>query len=56
MKRFTAKIKEKGNDHILTPEYWGDDFTTKKMVEDFWGCHNDDVEWFEITEEPLVQQ
>lgn len=48
MKIFKAKIKERNNDHILTPEYWGDDFTTIDFVESYWGVHDDDVEWYEI--------
>lgn len=51
MKRFNAQIKEVGNDSILTPEYVGDDTITKEYLEDFWGLHNPDVEWFKITEE-----
>lgn len=50
MKRFKARVKEVGNDHILTPEYLGDDNTTTEFLEEFWGCHNADVEWFEIEE------
>lgn len=53
MKKFTAKIKEKGNERILTPECWCDDYTTQEQVEEFWGVHNPDVEWYEIKEEKL---
>lgn len=49
MKRYRAEIKEVGNDHVLTPSYVGD--ADIKYLEDFWGCHNPDVEWFRIYEE-----
>lgn len=50
MRHFTARIKEKGNLHILTPEYMGDDNTTVEYLEKFWGVHEEDVEWYEIIE------
>ena len=50
MRHFEAKIKEKGNSCILTPEYWGDDNTTVEYLEAFWGVHEADVEWHEIIE------
>lgn len=51
MKIFKAKIKEKDNEHILTPELWTDDYHTIEDAEKHWGVHNDDVEWYEMTEE-----
>ena len=53
MKKFVAKIKEKGNEHVLTPIYMGSDDTTKEDLIEFWGCENDDVEWYDIKEVPL---
>lgn len=50
MKHFKAKIKEKDKDNILTPEYYGPDNVTSDFLENFWGCNEDDVEWFEIIE------
>ena len=50
MKTWKAKIKEKGNDHILTPEYsWFDSGEkTRQEIIEFCGLENDDVEWYEL--------
>lgn len=48
MKHFTAKIKEHGNDHILTPSYTGD--VDKEFLIKFWGLNEPDVEWYTIEE------
>lgn len=50
MKRFKAKIKERGSDHYLTPSYTGSDETTIEFLEEFWGVHEPDVESYEIVE------
>ena len=41
-------IKEVGNGTILHPEHLG--YKTVKELEEFWGVHNDDVEWYQIYE------
>jgi hypothetical protein len=48
-----ATIKEKNNEHILTPEYLvpddvAHDYIDEKYLIDFWGLENDDVEWYKI--------
>jgi len=48
MKRFVATIKEKGNPHILHPQYLGD--VTIEFLEEFLGLNNPDVEYFSIEE------
>lgn len=50
MKTWKAKIKERGNSHILTPEYsWFDSGgKTRQEIIEFWGLENDDVEWYEL--------
>lgn len=45
-KRWRVKMKEKGNDTILTPEVWGE--KTKEDVIAFFGLENEDVEWYQI--------
>jgi hypothetical protein len=46
MAKFNLQIKEKGHDSILTPSYEGD--VDRAFVEDFFGVHNPDVEWYKI--------
>lgn len=53
-KHWAAKIKEHGNDNILTPTYWG--YVDKKYLIDFWGLNDPDVEWYEIYEEDDNEQ
>jgi len=50
MKKWKAKIKEKNNDHILTPEYswFANGEKTRQEIIEFWGLENDDVEWYEL--------
>ena len=48
MKHFTAKIKEQGNSHILTPSYTGD--VDKEFLIKFWGLNEPDIEWYTIEE------
>jgi len=61
METWQAKIKEKGNDHILTPTYMipNDMFgyikpkekreeMTRKYLVDFWGLNEPDVEWYKL--------
>lgn len=49
---FKARIKEKNNDSILTPSYSTfDPAVDVKYMEELWGVHNNDIEWFEITVE-----
>ena len=43
-----AKIKERDNEHILTPTYLCDDNVTEKDMIDFWGLDNPDVEWYKL--------
>lgn len=49
MKTYNVRIKEYGNDHILTPS-----ITTNKgydYVVEWFGLNNPDVEWYEISVE-----
>lgn len=52
MVTITAKIKEVGNDHILTPSYLVPDEEAKFLPDeyfiDFWGLDHPDVEWYEL--------
>ena len=48
MAHFKARIKERGRDHILTPQLIGD--FTRDYAEDWFGVHEPDVEWYEIVE------
>jgi len=56
-----ATIKERGNDHLLTPTYsMSDDmfghikderqreYETRKFLIEFWGLDNPDVEWYKL--------
>lgn len=56
-----ATIKERGNDHILTPTYSMPDdmfgyikderkrkYETRKFLIGFWGLDNSDVEWYKL--------
>lgn len=47
-RHYRADIKEVGNDTILHPEHLG--YKTVEQLEEFWGVHNDDVEWYQIYE------
>lgn len=48
MKKFIIRIKEKGNDHVITTSYTGD--RTREYVIKFFGLEGPDVEWYEIEE------
>ena len=50
MKKFEITIKERGNDHLLTPSYSGDDSLTREDMIEFFGLDGDDVEWYKIEE------
>jgi hypothetical protein len=56
-----ATIKERGNDHLLTPSYSMPDdmfghiadehqreYETKRFLIGFWGLNNPDVEWYKL--------
>lgn len=56
-----ATIKERGNDHLLTPSYsMRDDmfgyikderqreYETRIFLKKFWGLNNPDVEWYKL--------
>lgn len=47
-KRWKVRVKEVGNDNILTPEVWG--YYTKEQVIEFLGLDKPDVEWYEMEE------
>ena len=51
MFKYKAKIKEVGKEHICEPSYSSYTPVSKEFLIDFWGLENDDVEWYEITEE-----
>ena len=62
METWKATIKEKGSEHLLTPEYWFPDggmfsgisderqreYETRKFLKKFWGLDNPDVEWYKL--------
>ena len=46
---YEARIKEKGNPHVLTPSYTGDSETVnEEFLIKFWGLNEPDVESYEI--------
>ena len=46
---YEARIKEKGNQHVLTPSYTGDsDTVNEEFLIKFWGLNVPDVESYEI--------
>ena len=45
---YRADIKEVGNDTIIHQEYLG--YKTVEQLEEFFGVHNDNVEWYRIYE------
>lgn len=51
MFKYKARIKEIGSDHICEPSYSSPMPVSQEFLIDFWGLENDDVEWYEITEE-----
>jgi hypothetical protein len=61
METWKATIKERGNEHVLTPTYSMPDdmfghiaderqreYETRKFLEKFWGVDNPDVEWYKL--------
>ena len=60
METWQATIKEKGNEHLLTPVYcFSNQFDhikderlreceTRKFLKEFWGLDKDDVEWYKL--------
>lgn len=60
METWKATIKERGNEHLLTPEYcFGNQFDhikderqrkyeIRKHLKKFWGLENPDVEWYKL--------
>ena len=60
MEIWRATIKERGNEHLLTPEYcFSNQFDhikdeklreceTRKFLKKFWGLDNPDVEWYKL--------
>ena len=50
MKTWKAKIKEKGRESILTPEYsfFNAGEKTRQEIIEFWGLEGDDIEWYEL--------
>lgn len=47
-RHWKIRVKERGSDHILTPEYIG--YSDREEMIDFFGLENPDVEWYEIEE------
>ena len=47
MKVWKLQIKEKGKEHILTPELWSD--RDKDYVIEFYGLNEPNVEWYKIS-------
>ena len=50
MRIWRCTIKEKGNDHLLTPELWGDDYTNEETCVKHWGLNEPDIEWYKLEE------
>ena len=60
MEIWRATIKERGNEHLLTPEYcFSNQFNhikdeklreceTRKFLRDFWRLDNPDIEWYKL--------
>lgn len=61
METWQATIKERDNDHLLTPTYVFEstafgyikdehvrDLATRKYLKKFWGLNNTDVEWYKL--------
>ena len=60
METWKATIKEKGNEHLLTPEYHISNMfdyikdihvrqmEIRKYLRQFWGLDNPDVEWYKL--------
>ena len=60
METWRATIKERGNEHLLTPEYcFSNQFDhikdvrlreceTRKFLKEFWGLEKADVEWYKL--------
>lgn len=60
METWKATIKERGNEHLLTPEYHlSNQFDhikderlreceIRKFLREFWGLEKEDVEWYQI--------
>lgn len=49
MVHYEAIIKEVGNDHILTPAYYGQRQTKQDLIE-LWGLESNIIEWYELFE------
>lgn len=45
-KTFQATIKERGNDHLLTPTFSG--YVDRQYMIQFWGLNEPDVEWYKL--------
>lgn len=48
-----ATIKERGNDHVLTPTYCVPedgmhDYINEEYLIEFWGLKNPDIEWYKL--------
>lgn len=61
MRHWRAKIKERDNDHILSPEWVSSEFDyitddnirecmIRKHLREFWGLDKPDVEWYILEE------
>lgn len=50
MRKWKCTIKEKGNEHLLTPELWGDDYTDENTCVKHWGLNEPDIEWYMLEE------
>lgn len=52
MKTYNLRIKERGNDHILTPSYSTSEEMTESVARNFiinfYGLNMPDIEWYEI--------
>ena len=60
METWKATIKEKGNEHLLMPEYYFSnqfdyikderqrEYEIRKFLVGFWGLNKTDVEWYKL--------
>lgn len=52
-RHWKIRLKERGADHVLTPEYIG--YHDREEVIEFFGLENPEVEWYEIEEVPYTE-
>ena len=48
-RHYSAEIKEKLNDHVLTPSYHGSYQSVEDLIK-LWGLREPDIEWYRLYE------